>query len=64
MKRLLLSLFLRSADDLIAFLDHVEQKLRKLADQALEEAGRLDVESGKLRSNAAKALAVADKVKA
>jgi len=63
MKRFFLRLFLRSADDLIGFLDDIEARLRKLADEGYAEASRLNDEAYKARDNADKAARVADRVK-
>lgn len=62
-KRALLRLFLRSADDLIAFLDDIEQRLRALADKGYAEAAKLEAEAKIVRDNAAKAARVADRVR-
>lgn len=60
---LLLRLFLSSADDLIAFLDGIEQRLRALADKGYAEAARLRLQADTVAENAAKAARVADRVK-
>ena len=62
MKRLFLKLFLSSADDLIAFLDHVEQHLRELADAGFAEAKRLDDEAAARRTAAQRAHLAARRV--
>ena len=62
-KRLLLRVFLRSADDLISFLDDIEQRLRTLADKGYAEADRLAAEAQTVRDNANKAARVADRVR-
>lgn len=62
-KSLLLRLFLRSADDLIAFLDNIEGRLRELANKGYDEAARLEAQAATTRENADKAARVADRVK-
>lgn len=67
MKLFFIKLFVRSADDVIGWLDTLEQRLRNLAEQASLEADKLERDTAAtvaiIRENAAKARAVADRVK-
>jgi hypothetical protein len=63
MKKFFLSLFLRTADDLISFLDHVEAKLRTLADAAKAEADEMEHDAIVLRAKGEAAAQIADRIK-
>lgn len=68
-KRQLLKLFVRSADDIISFLDSVEGRIRELAIKADAQAGTMLADAEALRqealtiqANAQKAYRLADRI--
>lgn len=68
-QRKLLLLFVRSADDIVSFLDNVEQRIRELAVKADEQANKIDDDARALaklasdvRANARKAYTLADRI--